>query len=1025
MQELNIPLNKSYSLFKRYLNELLELRGQGTEHSYRASLINLISEIFDGCKLINEPKSESMDLKIDIRVLVGDRKVGYIETKDIGINLDKVLESEQLKRYMSSIHNLILTDYLNFILIRNGTVTMRAVLMHGVLDKSLPFRLDERDMSAIKDLIQSFLQYQIPQITSAELLADYLAKKAKLLKMLSTEGIISALQDKPSPLPLKDFVLLISPLLAESQPTEYVDAYAQTMTFGILLAKSMGGNRQLTRDNAARIVPSSVRIIRRILMNIIEPDLPTNISWIIDDIFDVVNTSDLNKILSEIKDKTGAVQDAFLLFYEDFLGNYDPDKRKNHGVYYTPRPVVSFIVMNINRILREEFGKELSLGSDDVTILDPATGTGTFLAMAQLAALLSVKRAGYNGMIEEKIKRHILKDFFGFELLVAPYVISHLKLTRELEKTWGYQFSGDDRVQVYLTNTLQDTKIENLYAFDEILQETRIASEVKQKKKVLVILGNPPYAGFSQNKGGYIEYSIKDGKSLVEGSKLQGYYTLDDAPLQEKNPKWLLDDYVKFIRFGQLKIDQSGEGIMAYVSNNGYLDNPTFAGMRQSLLKTFDTIYVVNLHGSSRKREGVAGDENVFNIMQGVTITFFIKHKDQRPQKIRYAEVFGNRETKFKWLNNRFFSNIEFEDINPVSPQYFYIPHQTDAEYQAFPSMPDIFKKYSVGIATARDSFTLDFEKDSLKNRLAKFLGLPEEEARQLFSLGKDVQDWKVKTAQDDVRESKLVDDMFTQIAYRPFDYRYTYYTGKSRGLICRPRTEIMSCMLKENIAIVTTRGSRPEPWRDVFASTKMTDIAVLSGNTSRSSYHFPLYLYKNDTKEPNIKPEIIDALSRKYERQITPELIFYYVYGILNSKKYRNKYDSELQRNFPKVWLPQGYEELEKVAQYGNKLLRLHTMEMNIHGILGYPEPGNNKIEFVKFKENKIYINGSQYFDGCTNELWEFSIGSYKVLEKWLKSRKGQTLKSMDIEFFSKIAAIITNTLEIENAVDAFISLN
>lgn len=1015
-------MDKSVSIFKKYVSEIMGLMEQGTEHSYRAPLITLFTELFDHCKLINEPKAESRELRIDLRVMVGDRSVGYIETKDIGTNLDRVLEGEQLKRYMSSIHNLVLTDYLNFILIRNGTVTMKASLIHGSFNFTRGVNLGESDVDQVKSLLQSFIQYQIPQITNAELLADYLAKKARLLKLLTSEGIILALQKKPAPTPFKDFVLLVSPLLVDSPDTEYVDAYAQTMTFGVLLARSMSGNKQLTKDNAARVVPSSVRIIRRILMNIIEPDLPVSIGWIIDDIFDAVNASDLDRILTEIKDKTGAVKDAFLLFYEDFLGNYDPEKRKKHGVYYTPRPVVSFIVNNVNRILREEFGKELSLGSDDVTILDPATGTGTFLAMAQLLALLSIKEARYGGMIEEKIRKHILKDFFGFELLVAPYIISHLKLSRELEMRWHYKFSDNDRVQVYLTNTLQDMKIDNLYAFDEILQETKIASEVKKKRKVLVILGNPPYAGFSQNKGGYVEDSLRNGKSLDDGVELQGYYTVDGKPLNERNPKWLLDDYVKFIRFGQLKIAQSGEGIMAYVSNNGYLDNHTFRGMRQSLLSTFDTIYVVNLHGSSRKREDSAKDENVFNIMQGVTITFFIKHREKKAISVKYAEIYGSRESKFKWLNNRFLSQVQFQDATPVSPQYFFVPQQTDTKYQLFPSITEIFNKYKVGIATARDKFTIDFDKETLYQRLSKFIELPEEEARTRFSLGEDVEDWKVKLAQEDVRESNLNEINFVRITYRPFDTRATYYTGKSRGLICRPRKDMMLNMLHENLAIVTTKGSRPEPWRDIFASDKMTDIAVLSANTSRSSYHFPLYIYKGEERSSNIKSEVIETLSKKYERTISPKAFFDYIYGILNSCKYREKYEKELQRDFPRIWFPTTYDEFEKISDQGKKLLDLHTMKSNVSGVLGYPTTGDNRIRKIEYSDGSIHINETQSFVGCSQEIWDFFIGSYRVLEKWLKSRKGRILTSADIETFSKIAMIIKATLEIQKELDSFL---
>ncbi len=1021
---LLVLLERTNSLFIKYINELRGLQDQGTEHSYRASLIWLISQMFEGSQLINEPKAEKNDLRIDIRVLQNNKKIGYIETKDLGTDLDKVLEKEQLKRYVSSVHNLVLTDYISFTLIRDGVKTMTATLVHTALNAPGKIDLHAADAVAVKELLESFMEYEIPAITSASELADYLSKKARLLRFLSQKGIEAALQNKPAPPPLKDFVVLVSPLLSDAPGEEYVDAYAQTMTFGILLARSLGKNKILNRDNVASVIPSSVRIIRRILMNIIEPDLPANVGWIIDDIIEVVNKSDMDEILSEIKDKTGAVQDAFLLFYEDFLGSYDPEKRRKHGVYYTPRPIVSFIVMNINRILRQEFGKELSLGSDDVTILDPSSGTGTFLAMAQLAALLSIRSAGYGGLIEDKIKRHILKDFFGFELLVAPYVISHLKLTRELEQTWHYRFSGDERVQIYLTNTLQETKLENLYAFDEILQENRIASEIKQKKKILVILGNPPYSGHSQNKGGYIEDSIKAGKALGDGEELQGYYTVNGLPLNETNTKWLLDDYVKFIRFGQLKIAQGGEGIMAYVSNNGYLDNPTFAGMRQSLLKTFDTIYVVNLHGSSRKKEGVKGDENVFNIKQGVTITFFIKHAGKRDQTVRYAEIFGKKEKKFKWLDNRFLDQINFQEVRPVSPYYFLIPHETDESYISLLPITSIFKKYSVGIATARDKFTLDFEKEKLENRLNEFIGLSEEEARRAFSLGVDAKDWKVKDAQEDVKKTGIREENFIEVTYRPFDSRITYYTGKSRGFICRPRTDVMSNMIKDNLAIDTTRGSRPEAWKDVFASDKMTDIAVLSGNTSRSSYHFPLYLYNDNGKSNNISDTVITQLSQKYGETVSPESIFYYIYGILNSSKYRTKYDKELQRDFPRIWFPETVKEFNSIASYGAALLNIHTMKEPVEGMLSYPESGSNKVTRAKFEDDRVYINDSQYFGGCSSEIWNFSIGSYKVLEKWLKSRIGRELKSSDIELFSKIAAIINKTLEIVVKIDKEVSL-
>lgn len=1008
---------------KEYILELATIHDQATELSYRTSLINLISKIYKNCRLISEPKSESQSLRIDLRALIGDRKAGYIETKDIGTGLDKVLGSEQLKRYMSAIQNMILTDYLEFILIRNGEVRLRTRLAHQLPRDKTPSKISKKEVDDFKELLDAFFNYRLPIISSSTELAGYLSAKARILKLLSGDEVLSAISGKDASTPIKDFVMLITPLLNDAPPPEYTDAYAQTISFGILLAKSMNRGSMITRENAASYIPQSVRIIRRILLNIIDPGLPNNIGWVIDDIIDVVNASDLSKILIDIKDKIGGTKEAFLLFYEQFLGSYDPEKRKRHGVYYTPRPVVSFIVNNVNKLLKEEFGKSMGLGNNDVTILDPATGTGTFLAMAFLIALLEVKSAGYGGMIHEKIANHLLKDFYGFELLVAPYVLSHLRLTSELENTWFYKFRGDDRVQIYLTNTLRDSGVNNLFTFDEILQETRIASEIKNKRHVLAIIGNPPYSAVSQNKGGYIEDSLKDGYTLPDGSRDQGYYIVDEKPLDEKNPKWLNDDYVKFIRFGQWKIAQNGEGVMAYISNNGYLDNATFAGMRQSLLSTFDEIYVVNLHGSSRKKEGYSGDENVFNIMQGVTISFFVKHRNHNVRTIKYAEVYGKRVNKFRWLDTKRMHNIDWVDISPKSPLYLLIPNNTDPKYYRYPSLRDIFPINSVGITTARDHFTIAFKERTLQERIEKFVGLSPEEARSTFNLGEDKRDWKVEFAQKDLHDSGPNPDRIVKLQYRPLDFRYTYYTGKSRGFICMPRTEVMGNMVRDNIALLSTRGSGPESWNDIFVSDLITDIAVLSSNTSRSSYHFPLYIYNNGNREANINEDILRQISERFGKKTLPEELFYYVYGVLNSSAYRDKFKSELRTDFPRIPFPDSHSLFVEISNRGKMLASLHTMKEKLPGSLGYPQPGDNRVTKVLYAQYRVYINDSQYFDRCSQEIWGYRVGSYRVLEKWLKSRKGETLRSEDIEYFSRMANIIEQTSNIRQELESYMS--
>ena len=1011
-------------IVKQYVEELVRVHQEGTELSHRAALSNLVNQINKDYSLISEPKSETQKLKIDMRGFTKRVKVGYVETKDIGINLDNVMESEQLDRYMRSVQNLVLTDYLEFRLIRDGNVVMNVRLAEKIPSSARSVKIDSREAKKLTELMDSFFQYKIPQITKAMELARYLADKARLLKLLSTDEVQAALKEKPSNPSVRDFVMLIKPLLSDAAPSEYVDAYSQTITFGILLAKSMTREKVLTKDNAANSVPQSVRIIRRILLNILDPELPKDISWIIDDIFDIVNASDLDKILSDIKEKTGARQEAFLLFYEYFLGNYDPEKRKSHGVYYTPRPVVSFIVNNVNRLLMNEFNKELGLGNDDVTIMDPSTGTGTFLAMSYLIALLTVRGRGYKGEIEDKIKNHLLKHFYGFELLVAPYVLSHLKLTTELEKTWGYSLSGDDRIQVYLTNTLKTTDIKNLYAFDEILQESKIASEIKDKEHILVILGNPPYSAVSQNKEGPIVESLKSGFTLPGGEKDSGYYHVDSQPLNEKNPKWLQDDYVKFIRFGQWKVEQNGEGILAFITNNGYLDNPTFRGMRQSLLSTFDTIYIVNLHGSSRKNEGSTIDENVFGIMQGVSIAFFIKHKNPVNKSVNYLDKFGKRSEKFNWLDNPNSSvfKIDWTKLQPQSPLYLFVPHNSDQEYLGYSSIRDLFPTSSVGIATARDRFTIAMTIETLEKRIEKFIEMDDEDARTYFKLGKDVRDWKVSFAKRDLIDSGKKTSNIIPFDYRPLDTRFTYYTGKSRGFLCMPRPEVMRNMLQDNVGLIITRGSRPEPWRDVFVSYKMTDIAFLSSNTSRSSYHIPLYIYKDGEKFPNINEETLKELSSKYNHEVGPEEIFSYVYGILSSKKYRDRYSDQLKMDFPRIPFPESYEKFQKVKDEGESLVDLHLMRTPVRGILNYPEGGDNKVRKISYENGKIHINERQYFDGVSQELWDFKIGSYNVLEKWLKGRLGSTLHSADIELFSRIAGIIDETIRLTVRIDAIV---
>jgi len=443
----------------------------------------------------------------------------------------------------------------------------------------------------------------------------------------------------------------------------------------------------------------------------------------------------------------------------------------------------------------------MGFADDDVKVLDPAIGTGTFFWIAFLVALNELKNQGLRGLINEKIENHLLKHFYGFEILITPYVISHLKLADLLQR-WYYRFEDKDRIQVYLTNTLEPSEVHGLLPFlREITEESRIANQIKLEKPVLVIIGNPPYSGMSANKGKWINDLLKKGYTRTDGSEDDGYYTVDGKPLEEKNPKWLQDDYVKFIRFAQWKIDKNGEGVVGFITNHSYLDNPTFRGMRESLLQSFDRIYVLNLHGNALKKERCpdgSKDENVFDIKQGVAISIFVKSKKFKDKKVFYADLYGLRDDKYRWLDRHTVDNVKWQEIEPISPFYFFVPKDTSLqkEYEKFWKITDIFPVNSVGIVTARDNLTIQRTPEDVWRVVLDFANMDPEIARRKYNLRKDARDWKVKWAQKDLVDSGLDKNKIVPILYRPFDVRYTYYTGKSRGFHCMPRPEVMKHML-------------------------------------------------------------------------------------------------------------------------------------------------------------------------------------------------------------------------------------
>ncbi len=875
-------------------------------------------------------------------------------------------------------------------------------------------------------LFDSFLTFKSISIQNSESLAKELSKKAILIKDIARIQIqldIVHQKNGESYSSILDFYQGLEELIHEVSIDDGVDAYAQTITYGLFLAK-IQCQGELKREFVDHCLPRNIPIIQRIFRDIAGSSLPPDLTWIFDEILDVLNATDIKKILTDMDSRGKSDRDPFTFFYEDFLRLYDPTKRERRGVYYTPRPVVNYIVKSVEWILKNNFSKKMGFAEDDVTILDPAVGTGTFLWLVYLRTLGELKNNGLAGIMRNKIKTHLLKDFYGLEILITPYIIAHLKLSLIL-KRWNYELDAGERVQVYLTNSLEQGEEHLIPFMREINEERRIAHELVMKKPILAIIGNPPYSGHSANKGKWIDSLLKKGYKRVGGANDDGYYYVDSQPLGEKNPKWLQDDYVKFIRFAQWKIDQSGRGIVGFITNNAYLDNPTFRGMRQSLLNSFERIYILNLHGSSKRKEkspDESKDENVFDIQQGTAIVLLVKNPEITDRKIKYFDLYGSRDDKYRWLDKNTLYSTEWQDLFPKSPFYWFLPIDLSLqqEYENFVKITDIFLRNNVGLITARDDLTIKWTEEEIWDTIIKFSRMNSEEARHLYKLGKDVRDWKIEFAQKDLIESGLSRDNIVPIRYRPFDIRFTYYTGRSRGFHCMPRYEIMKSMLKQNIGLYTCRQISGENWQHILITDKITDDCYVSNKTKERGYLFPLFSYLDDgTRLYNLNEKMIKELNKLYSREIPQEDIFFYIYGLLQSKKYRKRYEEFLKRDFPRIPFPNDYFNFIEISQLGKELADLHLMQKQRQSSVKFEISGSNIIELIKYSDSKVYINKIQYFDGIPENIWNYYVGSYHVLDKWLKYRKDKELTVHEILHFIQIVEVIKCTLRIMEEID------
>lgn len=870
-------------------------------------------------------------------------------------------------------------------------------------------------------------------------------------------------------------------LIHDMTEQQFADMYAQTIVYGLFSARCMDDSQDdFSAAEAVECIPNTNPFLKSLMQECLGTST-TNSKLSFDEL-EVGNIVELllhtrtEAIISDFNRQTGGGrEDPVIHFYEEFLTEYDRTQRVQRGVYYTPQPVVNFIVRAVDDILKTEFGVVDGLAStitktikymreskkkvngfrtqvEDlmevpaIQILDPSTGTGTFLRQTILqiyhnfcANRKSLSKEQVRAEWNAYVPQHLLPRLNGFELMMAPYAVAHMKLAMVLKDT-GYQFDSNERLRVYLTNSLEEpgNSDSQLTLFDDPLAfESVSANAVKKNIGINVVIGNPPYSGESANKGPWI-------MDMMESYKVEPGGTIR---LQERNPKWLNDDYVKFIRYAQSIIDRAGAGILSYICPHGFIDNPTFRGMRWCLLRSFSKIYIIDLHGNAKKREIApdgSKDENVFDIQQGVCIILAIKAKGERGTRLAdvfHTDLYGLRSQKYDLLHKSTLSQLAFNKVSLIEPQLYFVPKSfSDNEnYMAFMGIDELFRESTVGMVSARDKLCIQDSAEQIKAIVEKFVSLGVEDAREAFGLGKDVRDWTVQWAQDDLRRhmasGKAKPEYITKIDYRPFVSKYTYYTGESRGFHCYPRYETMQHFIgHQNIGLCLTKIVKTgKTYQHCFVTDSIIDSCYVSNRTSEITYVMPLFLYDNGSmieKRPNFTDAIKNfeaALGRRCSLNgeagtFSPETLLAYIYAILNSPAYRLKYSEQLKVGYPRVPFPSDDNSFYTLAKLGQGLIDLHLGKTPPESLGDYVTTlsGHNVIGPASFGSPVIYLNKrGDCVSGVSQQVWDFFIGSYQPAQKWFKDNKGKPADKETVNTLIHILGVINDTMNIQAAID------
>ena len=1049
----------SQAALDTYINNIQREMKQSDarEHAYRPALKDLLESLGD-FHAVNDAAHIKKVGAPDYILKRDEVNVAFVEAKDVNVSLAKTERTDQMKRYLEALPNLILTDYVEFRWYYKGehqkTTRLGKVTVHG--DKSKALAVDAQGVSDTLTLLNQFAQSEIPTVQNAEELAQYMAGMTREITRLVEQSLP---ESKNLPAVKEAFEKTLIPNLSARQ---FADMYAQTLAYGLFATRMeyTGQADAFTLQTAFWEVPQTNPFLREFFQQIAR-DLDEGVEYQVNALVGLLANAQTDEILEGFGRRTRQ-EDPIVHFYETFLREYDPKQRERRGVYYTPEPVVSYIVRSVDHILRATFGRYEGLADPDVTILDPATGTGTFLYFViQQIYERVVEENGMGKKWGKYVSENLLPRIFGFELLVAPYAVAHMKLGLQIQDTLkqtGHATQFDERIGVYLTNTLEELDTDGqmrLPMLSAIADEGREASEIKRKKPIMVVLGNPPYSANSANKGDWITNLIK-----------QTYYPNDH--IKEHNPKLLLDDYVKFIRFGQWRIEQTGLGVLALITNHGFLDNITFRQMRRELMDNFTDIYLINLHGNVKKNETTPDgllDENVFDIQQGVAISFFVRNPENidKPTQVYYSDFWGKRTDKYSQLVQQNIEQTDWSQLEPQAPYYFFIPRDASRreEYNKFISLRDIMPISSMGVKTNRDYLLVDFQKDELIERISHLADKSLEDAEIINRYGlKDGKYWNTTRERQKIREIAWKENIVAY-SYRVFDDRWALYQQNlieiGRGGAATP---VMKHLLNgDNLALCTTRQVLDE-FRHVLCTKLVSDNCSLSSATRERTTTFPLYTYSSNQKiqrslfdttdsgewalsaqgrRPNLSKAFVEEFAGKLGltfitdgmgdlvRTFGPEDILHYAYAVFHSPTYRERYAEFLKIDFPRLPLTSDVDLFRTLAGFGAELVKLHLMDRATLGqaITQLGGEGDDTVPakggFPKYdeKEQRVYFNKTQYFAGVGAEVWVFHVGGYQVLHKWLKDRRGRELSYDELMHYQFIVVALQKTMDLMTQID------